>query len=485
MFRKTWIIILALLGVLGFAALPADAQTGIVWNGEFYNNTILQGPAVLTRQDTSIAFDWGNGSPGAGVNADNFSARWGTDPFFQTGTYRFWALADDKVRVYVDYNSAPIIDTFASPAVAQTVAKDVAISQGVHHVQVDYQEATGNAYVFVTWANLATNPTGPNFPPLSNSNPVPASGPWTAQYFANPNFAGSPTLIQTENSPTHNWGTGSPVASIPVDNFSARWTSVQTLPAGNYVVSAQADDGVRVTIDGVVYINELHSATGLTYSANISLLGGQHSFMVEYYEASGAAFLNYNFAPLNAPVPTAAPPPVNTGAVATVSNAYKLNVRDAPSAINTNILTKINRNETYPVVGRNARSTWWQINVNGIVGWVNGLYVTVQNNTGVAIPITDGSVVQPTGAPNTCTTAPRLTVGHTGRVTLGGFPNNVRPQPNVNTSLLGQIPPGGVFTIMAGPQCAGGLYWWQVNYNGLIGWTAEGNSSQYWLEPLS
>lgn len=471
--RKTWIIILALFALLGLAIVPAAAQTGIVWNGEFYNNTILQGPASLTRQDTAIAFDWGNGSPGIGVNADNFSARWGTDPFFQGGTYRFWALADDKVRIYVDYNTAPIIDTFASPAVAQVVAADVAVTQGVHHVQVDYQEGAGNAYVFVTWANLATNPTGPNFPPLSNSNPFPASGPWTAQYYSNTNFAGSPSLIQTENSPTHDWGTGSPIASIPADNFSARWTSVQTLAAGTYQLSVKADDGVRVTIDGIVYVNEFHLATGLNYSATITLTAGLHSFLIEYYEASGVAFLNFSLVPYSN-VPTATP--VITGASATVTGAYKLNVRNVPSAaLNTTILTKINRNETYPVVGRNARSTWYQINVNGIVGWVNGSYVTVIN--GANLPVTDGTVTLPTATPNTCISAPapRLIVGRLGRVTPG-LPNNVRSAAGSANSLLGQIPPGGTFTVLAGPQCVGGSYWWQVNYNGLVGWTPEGGS---------
>ena len=35
-----------------------------------------------------------------------------------------------------------------------------------------------------------------------------------------------------------------------------------------------------------------------------------------------------------------------------------------------------------------------------------------------------------------------------------------------------------------GPVCAAdGRNWWQVNYNGIIGWTAEGSGTSYWLEP--
>jgi uncharacterized protein YraI len=50
--------------------------------------------------------------------------------------------------------------------------------------------------------------------------------------------------------------------------------------------------------------------------------------------------------------------------------------------------------------------------------------------------------------------------------------------------VLTQIPSGGTFTVLAGPTCANGMNWWQVNYNGTVGWTAEGDASGYWLEPL-
>jgi uncharacterized protein YgiM (DUF1202 family) len=478
MWRVGVVLVLFILISLGITTIPAAAQAGLVWNAQFYNNGFLQDPVALSRQDSAVAFDWGAGSPGPGVNADNFSARWGTDPFFQAGTYRFWALADDGVKVSVDFNTAPIINTIGQSKVGQVVSADITLTQGQHHIQVDYQEATGNAFVYVTWANLATNPTGPNFPVPGGSLPPPVSGVWTAQYFANPNLAGSPTLIQSEVSPSHDWGNGSPLASIPADNFSARWTSVQTLNAGNYQVSVRADDGVRVLIDGITYINEFHTATGATYTANVSLSAGQHTFLIEYYEAGGLAFLNYNFTPAGMIVPT----PLPTGATATVTGAYRLNVRNAPSAVTGAILTKISRNETYPIVGRNNNTSWWQLNVNGVIGWVNARYVTAFNAHNV--PVTWG-VIAPTSVPVNCSTAPlpRLVVGRLGRVTPG-LPNNIRASASSSSRLVGQIPSGGIFTVLSAQQCAEGYYWWQVNYNGVIGWTPEGGRGQYWLEPL-
>ncbi len=79
--------------------------------------------------------------------------------------------------------------------------------------------------------------------------------------------------------------------------------------------------------------------------------------------------------------------------------------------------------------------------------------------------------------------APRLVVGEQAWVTPG-MPNNLREQPGQSGRYLGEIPPGGVFTVLEGPLCGGGLYWWRVNYNGTIGWTPEADADDYWLEPL-
>ncbi|MBC6938368.1 MAG: SH3 domain-containing protein, partial [Chloroflexi bacterium] len=63
----------------------------------------------------------------------------------------------------------------------------------------------------------------------------------------------------------------------------------------------------------------------------------------------------------------------------------QLNVRAAPNPLTGAILTRINLGETYPVVGRNAASTWLQLNVNGLIGWVNARYVAASNLANVPI----------------------------------------------------------------------------------------------------
>jgi hypothetical protein len=79
----------------------------------------------------------------------------------------------------------------------------------------------------------------------------------------------------------------------------------------------------------------------------------------------------------------------------------------------------------------------------------------------------------------------RMINGDYGRVTPG-LPNVVRSSPGTaagSSTVIGSIPPYGTFTIIGGPQCATGMIWWQVNYNGLVGWTAEGQNGVYWLDP--
>lgn len=62
--------------------------------------------------------------------------------------------------------------------------------------------------------------------------------------------------------------------------------------------------------------------------------------------------------------------------------------------------------------------------------------------------------------------------------------NNLRAEPALSGALIGQLPGGAEFYIWQGPVCADGYAWWQVEYDNLIGWTAEGQGQAYWLAPL-
>ena len=86
--------------------------------------------------------------------------------------------------------------------------------------------------------------------------------------------------------------------------------------------------------------------------------------------------------PVTDPGTNPSPPPTSS-AFGTVT-AYFLNVRSLPTAFAPR-LTVISRGQTYPVVGRTFDSTWVQINVNGIVGWVNRGWMAVTNIASVPV----------------------------------------------------------------------------------------------------
>ena len=92
-----------------------------------------------------------------------------------------------------------------------------------------------------------------------------------------------------------------------------------------------------------------------------------------------------------------------------------------------------------------------------------------------------GSLLEPTGCEGTL--PPRLVVGRAGRVTPG-LPNKLRAAPTTASGQVGSIPAEATFTVLDGPTCAEGLYWWQVAYGSTVGWTAEGDAQEYYLEPV-
>ncbi|MBK9123720.1 MAG: hypothetical protein IPM16_11460 [Chloroflexi bacterium] len=98
----------------------------------------------------------------------------------------------------------------------------------------------------------------------------------------------------------------------------------------------------------------------------------------------------------------------------------------------------------------------------------------VANDLGVQAPQAECP-----GAP-----APRLSVGAGARVTFtDGTPLNVRQQPG--GALVTTLQEGTLVAVIDGPQCLNGYRWWNLRMNdGVTGWSAEGDSEDYYLEPI-
>lgn len=126
------------------------------WKGEYFTNAQLLGSPTLVRNDPTLSFNWGYGSPAAGIPADNFSVRWTRTVNFATaGTYTFSATSDDGIRVKVD--DTLVIDRWVDQS-PTTTSGQKELAAGNHTVVVEYYERGGTAQAQVSWS-LGTTPT--------------------------------------------------------------------------------------------------------------------------------------------------------------------------------------------------------------------------------------------------------------------------------------------------------------------------------------
>ncbi len=127
--------------------------------------------------------------------------------------------------------------------------------------------------------------------------PQHTSPTWQASYWNNRTLSGTPALIRDESTLDHDWGEGSPDPSVRADRFSARWTRYIDVTPGLYRFTATSDDGIRVSVDGVLIINQWNDHAPLTFSADRNLSTGHHYVVVDYYENMGGAVARVSWAP--------------------------------------------------------------------------------------------------------------------------------------------------------------------------------------------
>ncbi|MEL6269428.1 MAG: SH3 domain-containing protein [Chloroflexota bacterium] len=148
MLRKhlCWMIPALILLWMPQQATHAQDFFGDGWTAQYYDNANLTGSPVLTQNITRLDLNFGEGSPGEGVPADNFSAVFTTNETFQAGTrYEFVAEVDEGVRVIV--GGATLIDQFGGGGTFSAVATP----SGTQEVRVEYREGGGSASIRFFW----------------------------------------------------------------------------------------------------------------------------------------------------------------------------------------------------------------------------------------------------------------------------------------------------------------------------------------------
>ncbi|HZU28900.1 MAG TPA: PA14 domain-containing protein [Bryobacteraceae bacterium] len=150
-------------------SLTCPAPATNAFTGCYFNNTSMAGAPTFVRNDPSINFYWGNGSPDKSLSPMNFSGRWQGNFSFASGSYTFTAIASDGIRVLLD--GTAIVDKWQDEAPSTWTAAH-AVSQGTHLIEVDYYERTGQATAQVSWA--ASTPAA-NLPVISSFTATPSS----------------------------------------------------------------------------------------------------------------------------------------------------------------------------------------------------------------------------------------------------------------------------------------------------------------------
>ncbi len=121
------------------------------WKGEYFSNMELRGNPRLVRNDPAIDFDWGASAAGGGLPEDKFSVRWTRWVVFEPGTYRFQALADNGIRVYLD--GRLLIDGWEGGGRRPGYAVERVLAGG-HEVVVEYYDNGGPAQVHFWWERV-------------------------------------------------------------------------------------------------------------------------------------------------------------------------------------------------------------------------------------------------------------------------------------------------------------------------------------------
>jgi uncharacterized protein YraI len=408
------------------------------WRGEYFNNMSLSGSPVLVRDDDKIDFNWGGGSPGPNVSADNFSVRWTRTLNLEPGRYRWTTTTDDGVRLWI--NGRLLIDKWFDQS-AGSHSAEMDLPGGATDVRMEYYENVGGARALLTRLQLDGSTSGTG---------------WRGEYFNNKNLSGNPDLVRSDEHIDFNWGNGSPAANINKDNFSVRWTRDLNLSPGRYRFTAVTDDGVRLWVNGRQIINEWSDRKPMTSSGEIDLPGGTAKVIMEYYENVGGARAQLTRTQINtAPAPTPTPP-----AAAGTVPGLRLNMRSGPSPI-FDIIRVLPQGERLTLLGRNAAATWiYAAAADGLKGWVYA--PLVQTTVPVAsLPLASGEVVTP---------PPGSGGSRTATVSNAIFVLNVRSGPGATFEPITSLSRGQMVELLGRNNSS---TWLQVRTpGGTVGWSS-------------
>ena len=301
---------------------------------------------------------------------------------------------------------------------------------------------------------------------------------WNAIYYNTNDLSGP--VVYTEVLPggiNVNWGIGSPNPAVNVDNFSARFTSVQNFSGGVYEFRISSDDGVRLYIDGVRVLDKFVGRILTTDVFQQTLTAGTHSLTVEYVEFIDQAMIRVEWFGLTlggtpgltpgltpgvsalTPGVLTTPTAAYTGPLATVTGARGLALRTGPY-LGASFVTTLIGGDSYPVLARNRDEgtyNWYLLRVGDRMGWASGRYLTLNVDLNT-LPL-QGSIFDQ--------------IDGTADIGARAYPRavmNLRTRPSTRMPEIADVPWGASLELIGRTVQAGVNQWLHVRYNGIVGW---------------
>ncbi len=98
----------------------------------------------------------------------------------------------------------------------------------------------------------------------------------TGTYYANTTRTGTPAFTTDDYTIDFNWGNASPGGSIAAgSNYSVVWTGfVQAIYSETYTFETESSDGVQLTVNGQLLVNQLGAQADTKYSGTIAMTAG-------------------------------------------------------------------------------------------------------------------------------------------------------------------------------------------------------------------
>lgn len=234
---------------------PAGVGTGLT--GEYFANKTVTGTAVLRRLDSTVNFNWGQNSPGAGVPKDGFSVRWsGLVKASTTEAYNFCTTSDDGIRLWI--NGTLVINNWTDHAKTENCGTINLSQDQFYSLKLEFYDDLWDAIAILQWQTptIAKQvvPQAQLYPDASNPGPTPTPVP-TNTPTPTPSDTPTPTLTPTATATVTATATPSPA---PSGRFSVK---INFQPGASAVPAGYLKD------DGSVYANRNN---GFTYGWTIT-----------------------------------------------------------------------------------------------------------------------------------------------------------------------------------------------------------------------